>query len=163
MLDFGTTARKQQVNFRHKSSTISIDSRAQRQEHGHLLVKGRQIDNLYPSLRGQNVTLKFFAGHNIKMWGNPPSFDDDEVVATDNLYAQLNGAGIETLYDDRPDQSAGVKFNDAGLLGLPIRLVVSPRNLRGGVVELRGRVDADASTAPLDGVVDAVRVRLVGG
>ena len=162
MLDFGATARKQQVNFRHKLPTISIDSRAQRQEHGHLLVKGRQIDNLYPSLRGQNVTLKFFAGHNIKLWGNPPSLDD-EVVATDNLYAQLNAAGIETLYDDRPDQAAGVKFNDADLLGLLIRLVVSPRNLRGGVVELRGQADADASTVSLEGAIDAVRARLDGG
>ena len=84
-------------------------------------------------------------------------------AAADGLYAQLNAAGIETLYDDRPDQAAGVKFNDADLLGLPIRLVVSPRNLRGGVVELRGRADADASTAPLEGVIDAVRARLVGG
>ena len=47
MLDFGTTARKQQANFRHKSSTISLDSRAQRRDHGHLLAKGRQSDNLH--------------------------------------------------------------------------------------------------------------------
>ena len=84
------------------------------------------------------------------------------MAAADSLYAQLNAAGIETLYDDRPDQAAGVKFNDADLLGLPIRVVVSPRNLRGGVVELRGRADTEASTAPLEGVIDAVRARLVG-
>ena len=72
-------------------------------------------------------------------------------------------AGIETLYDDRPDQTAGVKFNDSDLLGLPIRLVVSPRNLRDGVVEIRGRADADAATTPLDGIIDAVRARLAGG
>ena len=85
-----------------------------------------------------------------------------EVAAADNLYAQLNAAGIETLYDDRIDQAAGVKFNDADLLGLPIRLVVSPRNLRDGVVEIRGRTDADTATAPLEGVIDAVWARLVG-
>ena len=86
----------------------------------------------------------------------------DVAAASDNLYAQLNAAGIETLYDDRPDQAAGVKFNDADLLGLPVRLVVSPRNMRDGVAEIRGRTDVEASTAPLDGVVGAVRARLVG-
>ena len=86
----------------------------------------------------------------------------DVAAAADNLYAQLNVAGIETLYDDRPDQAAGVKFNDADLLGLPVRLVVSPRNLRDSVVEIRGRTDAEASTVPLDGVVGAVRARLAG-
>ena len=84
----------------------------------------------------------------------------DVAAAADGLYAQLNAVGIETLYDDRPDQAAGVKFNDADLLGLPVRLVVSPRNLRDSVVEIRGRTDAEASTAPLDGVVGAVRARL---
>ncbi len=86
----------------------------------------------------------------------------DVAAAADNLYAQLNAVGIETLYDDRPDQAAGVKFNDADLLGLPVRLVVSPRNLRDSVVEIRGRTDVEASTVPLDGVVGAVRARLAG-
>ena len=162
MLDFGAAARKQQANSRHRSATISLESRGQRRGHGHLLAKGRQMDNLYPGLRGASGALKFFADRNIKWWDNPTSRDAD-MAAADNLYAQLNAAGIETLYDDRPDQAAGVKFNDADLLGLPIRLVVSPRNLRYGVVEIRGRADADASTAPLDGVIDVVRARLEAG
>ena len=164
MLDVGATARKQQANFRHRFATISLESRGQRRGHGHLMALGRQIANLYLSLRGQNGALMFFANRSINGWGNPTSRDDVEAAAAaDDLYVQLNAAGIETLYDDRPDRAAGVKFNDADLLGLPIRLVVSPRNLRGGVVELRGRADADASTAPLDGVIDAVRARLIGG
>ena len=163
MLDFGATARKQQANFRHRSATISLESRVQRRGHGHLLAMGRQIDNLYLSLRGQNGALMFLANRNIKWWGNPTSRDDVEAAAAaDDLYVQLNAAGIDTLYDDRPGQAAGVKFNDADLLDLPIRLVVSPRNLRDGVVEIRGRADADASTAPLEGVIDAVRARLDG-
>ena len=85
------------------------------------------------------------------------------MAAADSLYAQLNAAGIETLYDGRPDQAAGVKFDDAGLLGLPTRLVVSRRNLRESVIEIRGRADSDAVTAPLDGVIDAVQARLAGG
>ena len=50
-----------------------------------------------------------------------------------------------------------MKFNDADLLGLPVRLVVSPRNLRSGAVEVKGRGDSDASMAAMDNVVDRVR------
>ena len=81
-------------------------------------------------------------------------------AAGESLYDELNAAGIETLYDDRPDAAAGVKFNDADLIGLPVRLVISPRNLNNGVVEVRGRQDEEATTVPLADVVDAVRARL---
>ena len=80
--------------------------------------------------------------------------------AAEDLYARLNAAGIETLYDDRPDAAAGVKFNDADLMGLPVRLVISPRNLNNGVVEIRGRQDEEATTVPLAEVVEAVRTQL---
>ena len=161
MLDVGARARKQQANVRHRSATIGLESRGQSRGHGHLLAKGCQINNLYLSLRGQGQdgALMFFANRSIKGWGNPTSRDDVEAAAVaDDLYVQLNAAGIETLYDDRPDQAAGVKFNDADLLGRPVRLVVSPWNLRDGVVKLRGW--ADALTVPLDGVIGAVRARL---
>ena len=83
--------------------------------------------------------------------------------AGERLYGELNAAGIETLYDDRPDAAAGVKFNDADLIGLPVRLVISPRNLNNGVVEVRGRQDEEATTVPLADVVDTVRARLSVG
>jgi prolyl-tRNA synthetase len=83
--------------------------------------------------------------------------------AAHRLYEDLWKAGIETLYDDRPDQTAGVKLNDADLLGLPLRLVVSPRNLRNSVVELKGRREAEPSLAPMDEVIDQVRQRLAAG
>ncbi|MEC9271621.1 MAG: His/Gly/Thr/Pro-type tRNA ligase C-terminal domain-containing protein, partial [Chloroflexota bacterium] len=54
----------------------------------------------------------------------------------------------------------GVKFNDADLLGLPVRLVVSPRNLKAGVVEIKGRMDSEAGSVALDAVVGEVRGRL---
>lgn len=56
----------------------------------------------------------------------------------ETLYEQLWQAGVETLYDDRPE-SAGVKFNDADLLGLPLQLIVSPRTLEAGRLELKER------------------------
>jgi prolyl-tRNA synthetase len=82
--------------------------------------------------------------------------------AAHRLYEDLGKAGIETLYDDRLDQTAGVKLNDADLLGLPLRLVVSPRNLRNSVVELKGRREAEATMLPLDQVVSQLAQRLAG-
>ena len=83
--------------------------------------------------------------------------------ASDKLYKELEADGIEVLYDDREDAAAGVKFNDADLLGLPVRLVVSPRNLKAGVVEVKGRAESEAGSVPLDGVVAEVRKRLAAG
>jgi len=56
----------------------------------------------------------------------------------DALYEALKAAGAEVLYDDR-DESPGVKFNDADLIGLPLRLTVSERALAAGGVELKLR------------------------
>ncbi len=68
--------------------------------------------------------------------------DTDEVRRTaEELYAGLLTAGIEVLYDDRAE-SAGVKFNDADLLGLPLRAVVSKRSLKNGGVELKLRKES---------------------
>lgn len=56
----------------------------------------------------------------------------------ERLYADLQSANVEVLYDDR-DERAGVKFNDADLIGIPIRLTVSKRSLEAGGVELKLR------------------------
>lgn len=65
--------------------------------------------------------------------------DDPQARETaDALYADLQKAGVEVIYDDR-DVRAGVMFSDADLLGVPIRVVVSPRNMKEGVVELSTR------------------------
>ena len=85
---------------------------------------------------------------------------EEVAEAADKLYQELVDAGIEVLYDDREDAAAGVKFNDADLLGIPVRLVVSPRNLKAGVVEVKGRTDSEAGSVSLDGVVAEVRSRL---
>ena len=85
------------------------------------------------------------------------NLSDEEVSAVaDRLYQDLWDRGIETLYDDRTDQAAGVKLNDADLLGFPVRLVVSPRNLRNGVVEVKRRQEDHSTTTPIDQVVGTV-------
>ena len=81
--------------------------------------------------------------------------------AAGELYGQLAEAGLETLYDDR-EESAGVKFNDADLLGLPVRVVVGPRGLRNGTAEVRRRDETEGRAVELDGVVEAIRALLEG-
>ncbi len=57
----------------------------------------------------------------------------------DEIYGRLLENGLEPLYDDRLDSSAGVKFNDADLIGLPLRITVSERSLQQGGVEVKPR------------------------
>ena len=65
--------------------------------------------------------------------------DDAECKAVaDKLYDDMQKCGIEVIYDDR-DVRAGVMFSDADLLGTPLRVVISPRNLGDGVVEITSR------------------------
>ena len=65
--------------------------------------------------------------------------DDEKVkAAADKLYDDLQAAGVEVIYDDR-NVRAGVMFSDADLLGVPLRIIVSPRNLEEGVFELKSR------------------------
>jgi prolyl-tRNA synthetase len=74
----------------------------------------------------------------------------------EKLYADLTAQGIEVLFDDRAE-SPGVKFNDADLLGMPLRLTVSPRNLEKGSVEVKWRGDKKAQLLPLEGIVGAIK------
>ena len=76
--------------------------------------------------------------------------------AADELYAALTAAGIEALYDDRPER-AGVKFNDADLIGNPIRVSVSARTLERGEAEIKLRTASDADFVPLAEVVPTVQ------
>jgi prolyl-tRNA synthetase len=88
------------------------------------------------------------------------STDDRKVVeAADALYDELTQAGIATIYDDR-DESAGVKFNDADLLGMPLRVTVSPRTLGKEGVELKRRSEGEATLVSRAEAVVAVRSAL---
>jgi prolyl-tRNA synthetase len=78
--------------------------------------------------------------------------------AADRLYADLQAAGVDVLYDDRED-SPGVKFNDADLLGMPLRITVSPRTLEKAAVELKGRRETEATLCPLERAAAEIRAR----
>jgi prolyl-tRNA synthetase len=79
-----------------------------------------------------------------------------QVTAAEKIYATLTGAGIEVLLDDR-DERPGVKFNDADLIGIPIRLTIGDKSLKQGKVELKARASDQVDLVDLDNVVEAVR------
>ncbi len=74
-------------------------------------------------------------------------------AACEDIYARLGGAGLDVLYDER-DERPGVKFADADLIGLPWRLVVGPRGLKEGSVELKRRDGSLDETLGLDAALD---------
>ncbi|MDE7164705.1 MAG: proline--tRNA ligase [Clostridiales bacterium] len=82
--------------------------------------------------------------------------DDSDIKAyADGLYEKLQNSGIEVIYDDR-NVSAGVMFSDADLLGVPYRAIVSPRNMKNGVVEIVSRDKTFSKTVALADAADAV-------
>ena len=82
--------------------------------------------------------------------------DDEECKAyADNLYETLQNKGIEVIYDDRKARP-GAMFADADLLGVPVRVVVSPRNMGEGVVEISTRDKSIQQKTPTDDAVTEV-------
>ena len=86
--------------------------------------------------------------------------DDAEVKEkADALYDELQKRGVEVSYDDRA-VSAGVMCSDADLLGVPLRVIVSPRNLKDGVIEISARDKSfSEKLAPAD-VADRVQQKI---
>ena len=83
--------------------------------------------------------------------------DDASVGAyADGLYDALRQADVEVIYDDRP-VSAGVMFADADLLGVPLRAVVSPRNMKCGTVEVSARDRSFSEQVPLENAAARIR------
>ena len=76
-------------------------------------------------------------------------------AAADRLYDEMCAAGVDVLYDDR-DQSPGVKFADADLLGVPTQLILGAKGLARGVVERKDRPSGERDEVALDAVVGVV-------
>ena len=79
--------------------------------------------------------------------------------AAETLYREAWSQGVEMLLDDR-DATPGVKFNDADLIGLPLRLTLGARSLRQGGAELKARDSDDSRIVPLDKVVPTLRAEV---
>jgi prolyl-tRNA synthetase len=74
----------------------------------------------------------------------------------ENLYAELRDAGIDVLYDDR-EESPGVKFADADLIGIPLRLTLSNRTLKENSVEIKRRDQEQARQVKMDNAIADIR------
>ena len=81
-----------------------------------------------------------------------PGKELDTGEAAGELHDSLQQAGLSVLYDDR-DERAGVKFNDADLIGCPVRVVVGEKNLHEGMVELKSRNTAETRLFALQEVI----------
>jgi len=87
----------------------------------------------------------------------PLSLDKPAVLPTaERIYQELQKEGIEVLFDDR-DDSPGVKFNDADLLGIPLRLTLSPRTLQSQSIEVKWRTEKEAQLLPLENLAAQVK------
>jgi prolyl-tRNA synthetase len=76
-------------------------------------------------------------------------------AAAEQLASELEAAGLEVIYDDRPKVSPGVKFGDAELIGVPTILAVG-KGLVDGVVEIKDRRSGEAENVAVDKAVDFV-------
>ena len=86
--------------------------------------------------------------------------DDPNVrEAAENLYAELENAGVEVLYDERP-VSAGVMFSDADLLGAPVRVVISPKTLSRSAFELSARDKSFREDIAIDTAAETVQAKI---
>jgi prolyl-tRNA synthetase len=86
--------------------------------------------------------------------------DQASVDVAEEMYQSLVEKGIEVLMDDR-DERAGVKFKDADLVGIPVRIIIGEKNLKEGLVELKDRRTGAIEKVKVSGAVDAVVKKVV--
>jgi prolyl-tRNA synthetase len=86
-----------------------------------------------------------------------PLYREGSEVAevAEKLYVEMGAVGLEVLFDDR-EESPGVKFNDADLLGIPFRVTVSPRTLQKDGVELKRRTEEDVEIVPISDIANTI-------
>lgn len=80
--------------------------------------------------------------------------DEEQVKTAEEIYNKLNEMGIEVLIDDR-DERAGVKFNDADLIGIPIRITVG-KKIKDGIVEFKLRNSSEVLDIKVEEVYNKV-------
>ncbi|MCI7704257.1 MAG: His/Gly/Thr/Pro-type tRNA ligase C-terminal domain-containing protein, partial [Clostridiales bacterium] len=82
--------------------------------------------------------------------------DNEEVAAvSQKIYDELTARGVEVIWDDR-SVSAGVMFSDADLFGVPVRVVVSPKGLKNGTIEISARDKSMQEKKPVAEAIDFV-------
>jgi len=90
----------------------------------------------------------------------PLQMHDTGVVETaEKIYTELLDIKVDTLLDDR-DERAGVKFNDADLLGIPIRVTVGVKGIKGGQVEIKLRSDDESFFVPINNAASSIKEKV---
>lgn len=79
---------------------------------------------------------------------------------SERVYERLLNAGLEVLFDDREDVTAGFKFKDADLLGMPIQVIIGEKNVKDGKVEVKIRRTGERSAIPIDEITDTIKTLL---
>ena len=87
---------------------------------------------------------------------------EESMGCAERLYDELRAAGVDVLLDDR-DGRPGVKFADAELIGIPLRVTIGPRGLENSIVELTARTDGERHDVPVDDVVARLVELVVSG
>ncbi|MGE5221216.1 MAG: proline--tRNA ligase [Omnitrophica WOR_2 bacterium] len=102
------------------------------------------------------ITIAPFQVHLVLLKGKGGASGLETQAEAEKLYAMLQSAGIEVLYDDR-EESPGIKFNDADLIGVPIRLTVSERALSQGGIEMKRRDRGEKFVVPVTEIVSRIQ------
>jgi prolyl-tRNA synthetase len=105
------------------------------------------------------ISVAPFEVHLVVAAGSAPPSGETPQAAADRLYAALQAAGVEVLYDDR-DERPGVKFMDADLIGAPLRITVGDRSLKQGGVELKRRTSKDKTLILMNEAVERVQAEI---
>ena len=98
------------------------------------------------------ITVAPYEVHLVELAGSKDEAEEVKKIA-EKLYLDLKEAGLEVLFDDR-NESPGVKFNDADLIGIPLRLTVGHRALKEGGIEVKVRSEKEKKLVALDEAVD---------
>ena len=81
--------------------------------------------------------------------------DEETIRVSEELYSELTARGVETLLDDRKERP-GVKFNDADLIGIPLRITVGARSLQNNQIEARVRRSGEEIQVKLDDAIEGI-------
>ncbi len=93
------------------------------------------------------------APYQVELLTITPSRAPEAVAFTDDVYRQLSERGVEVLYDDR-DLTAGVKFADADLIGVPTIAIIGQRGIANGVIEVKDRLSGERIEVSVPDIVD---------
>jgi len=90
----------------------------------------------------------------------PLQMHEPSVVETaETIYRELCDHDIDVLFDDR-EERAGIKFNDADLLGIPVRVTVGLRGVKNGQVELKMRAESESVNIPVKDAATVIREKV---